>query len=163
MLRRLRQHQQQQQQQRHLTYNDHDLSRAVFSHHPQHPHNVGTMVARGSPSQMSMRSVSVDSHHYGHHHHHPSQSIHPMAQQRSFDHGISNQLPSHHQHQMQLVSGVMSSSSNHHHALHHVAPSPSPSFTSQSVRPLRVSSIRDADDVTGSSSRRRPHPKGKVM
>jgi len=160
VLRRLRQHQQQQQQlqRHHNSHPDHhELTRGSYiHHHPQHHHhNLGGVVARGSPSQMSTRSLSVDSH-YGHH---PSQSIHPMAQQRSFDHGTSSHLPSHHQ--MQMVSSSSSHHGHHPLHLHHpVAPSPSSSFTSQSVRPLRVTSIRDVDDVTSSSSRRRPHSKG---
>lgn len=164
VLRRLRQHQQQQQQ-RHLhSYPvdpKHELIRTGY--HPHH--HVGAVVARGSPSQMSTRSISLDSQ-YHHHSHHPSQSMHPMAQQRSFDHGTSSHLPTHQQ-QAQLVSNVVTSSHHGHHShhpLHHpIAPSPSSSFTSQSVRPLRVSGIREVvEDVINSSSRRRPHSKGKA-
>lgn len=170
VLRRLRQHQQQQQQQRQLQndglINDqhylHDYSsgRSSYIHHHPHlqQHPMGSVVARGSPSQMQSRSMSADGYYSGYSH--PSHSIHPMAQ-RSFDHNTSNHL----QQTVQIMSnsvGAAGPSHLHHHPLHHhhVSNPPSTTFTSQSVRPLRVAGI---EDITDSSSRRRPHSKGKAI
>jgi len=115
---------------------------------------IGNRTTGGSPV---LRSFSLEHHtpHYSSQQHHHRGGL---VSQRSFD------LSHHPLHQSTPSSNpiVPSSSSQHHH--HPQSSSQSSSATFTSVRPLRVSSIRDIDDVSciSSSSGSRRRPKGNI-